>query len=92
MTSAFPEEMDMKKLYIGVIIGLVVAIPATAVASTYELPWTKNIYNLSDSDMHKSYVGSVSVFGDKDNKCYVARITGGNTNPDSVATSCVKDD
>lgn len=82
----------MKKIILGFAVGLLIAFPASTIAANYELPWTKNIYNISDQDKGK-HSGSVSVFDDGDNKCYVARATGGSSQggPDSISISCVRE-
>lgn len=80
--------MNKKKLALA-IIGVALLSSSVTFAATYELPWTKNIYNVSDTD--KNYNPSVSVFDDADNKCYVVRAeTGSSLSQDSVAISCVK--
>lgn len=80
----------MRKMFIGVVIGILVTIPASALAANYELRWTNNIYNISDVD-NGHYSGTVSVFDDQGNKCYVARATGGTSSnqADNIAISCI---
>ena len=77
--------MNKKKLA-AAIIGVALLSSSVTIAATYELPWTKNIYNVSDPEK-----STVSVFDDQDNKCYV--LTGkkdGNLGIPPVAISCVK--
>lgn len=70
---------------------LIVSFFTYAVARAYRnMPYTNNIYNVSHTEGN-SFAVTVSVFDDKDNKCYVARGDADLTsNPDSVAISCVK--
>jgi hypothetical protein len=58
----------MKNILIGIIVGAILFIPATAVAwSNKPIPFTNTIYNISDE------VDTVSVFDDEDNKCYIVQ-------------------
>lgn len=83
----------MKQLLIGGTIGVAAGLllgGAAVYAATYELPWTKNIYNVSDVDRidRQSVRHSVSVFDDGGNKCYTVN-TRTSAGAD-VAISCVK--
>ncbi|WP_407107282.1 hypothetical protein [Rhodococcus aetherivorans] len=71
----------------GAVVIAVLASTATVAAARYvELPWTNNIYLVSDREATKP---TVSVFDDADNKCYV--VTKWNTyDGDSVAIDCVE--
>lgn len=76
-----------KTVLLTAILTAAVLVPVTSVAAmtvNIELPWTKNIYNVSDTDKFNGT--SVSVFDDQDNKCYVVYETAA-ANP---AISCVK--
>lgn len=82
----------MKQLILGATIGVVAGLllgggSVYAAQYVYELPWTKNIYNISRYDVTD---GGVSVFDDGDNKCYVARVGGLGKIGSSLAISCVK--
>lgn len=77
----------MKKILIGLIIGLMVAIPASVSADyiVHTTHWTNIIYKSSGQD------GDIAVFDDAGNKCYVVTsnmsgYAGGNLN----SISCVK--
>lgn len=78
----------MKRVIAAMLLGLLLGISSTAVAATYELPWTKNIYNVSDPE--KSFQPIVSLFDNNGNRCYVVASAGRNNSPNSVAISCVK--
>jgi hypothetical protein len=78
----------MKKFILGLIVGAVLSVPATVLAGRVtELPWTNNIYNVSDVD--ESSNTTVSTFNDNGNQCYVVR----NWARERTTTiSCVKED
>lgn len=78
----------MKKLILGIVIGIVVSVPVAAIAKMIELPWSNNIYNISDVEHGVS--GSVSVFDDGDNKCYIVRQNFDTSIGATVNISCVK--
>lgn len=71
----------------GAVAVAVLAFGATVAAQRYiELPWTNNIYKVSDRENRRP---TVSVFDDAENKCYV--VTGyGASMGDTVAISCVE--
>lgn len=72
----------MKKVLIGLIVGL--AVSTTSVAVAYNnLPYLNRIYQYNDE-------GGIFVFDDADNKCYVIRETNSNYGGDQVGISCVK--
>ncbi len=75
----------MKKVVLVAAIAVLLALPAGAYAAQFiTLPWTNNIYNVSETEESNS---TVSVFDDGDNKCYVVikyASSGG------TAISCVK--
>lgn len=75
----------MKKLIIAVaIIGVAVVSSVGTVAATgYEMPWTKNIYQVSGRE---DWASSVSVFDDGGNKCYLVN----NSQNGNVSISCVR--
>ena len=76
----------MKKFALGLIVGLILFIPVTALAegNFAPTPWTNVIYRISGS--HQA--PQVSVFDDEDNKCYVA--TPDYTRDTKPSISCVK--
>lgn len=74
-----------KKIIIGTaLIAVFVLGGVTTYAATYELGWTKNIYNISQIERGFGSSGSVSVFDDGDNKCYVV------SDSNVKGISCVK--
>jgi hypothetical protein len=78
------------KLILGIVIGAILFIPATALASEWMWEGTKRpkpIYSLHNSG---SSIGFVQVFDDQDNKCYVASLDNKEIAGDSVSISCVK--
>lgn len=82
----------MNQLILGTTIGVAAGLllgggSVYAAQYVYELPWTKNIYNISRDDKTE---GGVSVFDDGDNKCYVARVGELGYSGSSLAISCVK--
>lgn len=81
----------MKQLILGTTIGVAAGLllGSTAVyaaTQVIELPWTKNIYTVSDNANRTS---AVSVFDDQENKCYVVQATSEKIDT-PVAISCVK--
>lgn len=76
----------MKKLLLGILIGIVLFIPATVLAKEiYETNAKPLIHVGTNESKHGVWV---HVFDDGDNKCYVA-VDGNEINP---AISCVKRD
>lgn len=75
----------MKKLLIGLAIGLALGVPATALAAYVELPRTKNIYNVSDAETHGA---TVSTFDNAGNRCYV--VVGNVYKNPAQGISCVR--
>ncbi|MCF8783216.1 hypothetical protein [Rhodococcus ruber] len=68
----------------GAVVIAALASTATVAAARYvELPWTNNIYLVSDHEQGGQ--PTVSVFDDAGNKCYVVRGYGG-----TVAIDCVE--
>ena len=80
--------MNKKKLALA-IVGVALLSSSVTFAATYELPWTKNIYNVSSPEENGA---TVSVFDDGGNKCYVIISDGlggiHSSRPNSI--SCVK--
>lgn len=76
----------MRKLIVGILVGLIIGIPATAVAASYQLPWAKNIYRVGSVEPGTA---TVSVFDDANNKCYVLSDRAPYDKPVPVAISCV---
>lgn len=89
--SPVKEQLNMKrKLLIAAgILGIAALSSSATYAATRELPWTNNIYNVSDPENHTP---TVSVFDDGNNKCYVVRSDSLGQSPDSMAISCLKGD
>lgn len=72
----------MRNLLLGLIAGIILAVPATAVAAVKinGLPDANEIYQFDNGS------GRIEVFDDQGNKCYVARRGGTAT---EVAISCL---
>ena len=74
----------MSKLIVGILIGVFLAIPTTVVADyiVHSLPNVHTIYTIKQDE------GTVSVFDDSGNKCYVTKqgVYGGT----NTAISCVR--
>lgn len=73
----------MKKILLGVLIGIGAAIPAATFAYGKALPWTNVIYQVGEPESR--FDDTVSVMDDGDNKCYVLM-----RGFESQAISCVK--
>lgn len=73
----------MKKILLGFILGLLVAMPAVAIAND-QPPFTNVIYDVPNSN------AQVSVFDDRDNKCYVVQGDKRHWSNANVAISCLK--
>jgi|GEM_PF-5120680 len=79
---------------VGAITIAVVASTGTALAARYiELPWTNNIYQVSDVE-NRGKTPTVSVFDDQGTKCYVVAANTGaaayGTSGSNLAISCVR--
>ena len=74
-------------IIVGAVVVAGLASTATVAAARYiELPWTNNIYKVSDREDRQP---TVSVFDDAGNKCYV--VTGWTVaHGDAVAIDCVE--
>lgn len=75
------------------VFGVAMLSSAATLAATYNLPWTKNIYNVSDTEWDNRN-STVSVFDDRDNKCYIVRAVDSvwQKSPDSVSISCMRNE
>lgn len=76
----------MKKFILGLLVGAVLFVPATAVAELAGGSWTNHFKDAAGDD------NAISVFDDADNKCYIVKGKSqtGPGNERSVAMSCVK--
>lgn len=80
-----------KLLVAALIIGVAVVSSVGTVAAAHYLPWTENIYSVSDSEHADDgdYHHTVSTFEDSGNKCYV--VNSRKDWPDSAPSiSCVR--